>query len=115
MAFETNIPGHFDIAAGIQKSRVIPGFGNLPPARLGSVDNEQTVSFSQMMNNMVDNLNTQMNEPDNMLKDVMSGNKNVDIHDVMTAMSKAEISISIATQVTGKVIQAYDRIMQINV
>lgn len=115
MTFQTNMYPHYDIAAGIQKSRIIPSLGELPSARLGSVDNEQTVSFSQMMNNMVDNLNTQLNEPDNMLKDVMSGNKNVDIHDVMTAMAKSEISINIATQVTGKVIQAYDRIIQINV
>ena len=50
-----------------------------------------------------------------MLKDVMSGSKNVDIHDVMTAMAKSEISINVATQITGKVIQAYDKVMQIQV
>ena len=44
-----------------------------------------------------------------------SGNKNVDVHDVMTAMSKAELSITIATTVTGKVIQAYDKIMQLQI
>ena len=56
-----------------------------------------------------------MEAPDNLLKDVMMGNENVDIHDVMTAMSKAELSISIATTITGKVIQAYDKIMQIQI
>ena len=45
----------------------------------------------------------------------MSGNKNVDIHDVMTAMAKSEISVNIATQITVKVINAYDRVMQISV
>ena len=50
-----------------------------------------------------------------MMKDVMSGSKNVDIHDVMTAMAKSEISINVATQITGKVVNAYDRIMQISV
>ena len=45
----------------------------------------------------------------------MSGNKNVDIHDVMTAMAKSEVSVNVATQMVGKVIQAYDRIMQIQV
>jgi len=56
-----------------------------------------------------------MNAPDNLLKDVMSGNKNVDIHDVMTAMSKSEIAVNVATQMVGKVINAYDRISQISV
>lgn len=45
----------------------------------------------------------------------MSGSNNVDIHDVMTAMAKSEISINVATQITGKVIQAYDKVMQIQV
>lgn len=63
----------------------------------------------------MENLNSEINAPDNLLKDVMSGNKNVDIHDVMTAMAKSEISVNIATQITGKVINAYDRVMQISV
>ncbi|MBQ3818984.1 flagellar hook-basal body complex protein FliE, partial [bacterium] len=36
-------------------------------------------------------------------------------HDVMTAMAKSEIAVNVATQLTGKVIQAYDKIMQIQV
>ena len=41
--------------------------------------------------------------------------QNVDIHDVMTAMSKAELAVNITTTVTGKVIQAYDKIMQLQI
>ena len=33
----------------------------------------------------------------------------------MTAMAKSEIAVNVATQLTGKVIQAYDKIMQIQV
>ena len=43
------------------------------------------------------------------------GNENVDVHDVMTAMSKAELSITVATTAVGKVIQAYDKIMQLQI
>ena len=50
-----------------------------------------------------------------MLKDVMAGNDDVDIHDVMTAMAKAEINVNVATQFTGKIIQTYDKIMQLQV
>ena len=45
----------------------------------------------------------------------MSGNNNIDIHDVMTAMAKSEITVNIATTAVGKVIQAYDKVMQIQV
>ena len=61
------------------------------------------------------NFNNELNAPDDMLKDVMSGNTNIDIHDVMIAMSKSEITVNVATQAVGKVIQAYDKIMQIQV
>jgi flagellar hook-basal body complex protein FliE len=67
------------------------------------------------MSGLAEDLNTQLNAPDNLLKDVMAGNKNVDIHDVMTAMAKSEITVNVATQITGKVIQAYDKIIQIQV
>lgn len=63
----------------------------------------------------MENFNQDLNAPDDLLKDVMQGNKNVDIHDVMVAMSKTEISVNIATQMVGKVINAYDRVMQINI
>jgi flagellar hook-basal body complex protein FliE len=63
----------------------------------------------------MENLNADINAPDNLMKDVMSGNNNVDIHDVMTAMSKSEITVSVATQLVGKVINAYDRVSQISV
>jgi flagellar hook-basal body complex protein FliE len=46
---------------------------------------------------------------------MMSGSHNVDIHDVMIASAKAEININVMTSVVGKVIQAYDKIMQIQV
>ena len=46
---------------------------------------------------------------------VLFGKSNVDIHDVMTAMAKAELGVNIATGITGKVIQAYEKITQIQV
>ena len=45
----------------------------------------------------------------------MEENGNADIHDVMTAMAKAEINVNVATQFTGKIIQTYDKIMQLQV
>lgn len=87
----------------------------MPSARMSRVETPDTADFKQVMSGLVENLNTELNAPDNLLKDVMSGSNNVDIHDVMTAMAKSEISINVATQITGKVIQAYDKVMQIQV
>ena len=82
---------------------------------MGRIEGPDTVDFSSVMSGLVENLNNQMSAPDNLLKDAMMGSENVDIHDIMTAMSKAEISISVATTAVGKVIQAYDKIMQLQI
>ena len=87
----------------------------MPSIRLDRVEKPETQDFKQVFSGLVENFNNELNAPDDLLKDVMQGNKNVDIHDVMVAMSKTEISVNIATQAVGKVINAYDRIMQINV
>ena len=74
-----------------------------------------TGDFKSVFSGLVENFNNELNAPDDMLKDVMSGNTNIDIHDVMIAMSKSEITVNVATQAVGKVIQAYDKVMQIQV
>ena len=105
----------YDLEARIQHSKIDSWGYNMPSARMNRVEEVGTADFSSVMSGLVENLNTQMEAPDNLLKDAMMGNQNVDIHDVMTAMSKAELAVSVATTVTGKVIQAYDKIMQLQI
>ena len=104
----------YDLEARIQHTK-LDSWGNIPSARMNRVEEPSTVNFQSVMSGLVENLNTSMEAPDNLLKDAMMGSQNVDIHDVMTAIAKAEISVNVATTVTGKVIQAYDKIMQIQI
>ena len=105
---------HYDLEARIQHTK-LDSWGDIPSARMSRIEEPATTDFQSVMSGLVENMNTQMNAPDNLMKDVMMGSENVDIHDVMTAMAKAEIAVNIATTATGKVIQAYDRIMQIQI
>ena len=105
----------YDLAGRIQHTKLDSNFGTLPSARLDRIEEKSSPDFKTVFSGLVEDLNAELNAPDDLLKDVMSGSKNVDIHDVMTAMAKSEISINVATQLTGKVIQAYDKIMQIQV
>jgi len=105
----------YDLEARIQHSKIDSWGYDMPSARMNRVEEVGTADFSSVMSGLVENLNTTMEAPDNLLKDAMMGNQNVDVHDVMTAMSKAELSISVATTITGKVIQAYDKIMQLQI
>lgn len=105
---------NYDLAGRIQHTKFASGF-NMPSIRFDRVEKPETQDFKQVFSGLVENFNKDLNAPDDLLKDVMRGNKNVDIHDVMVAMSKTEISVNVATQAVGKVINAYDRVMQINV
>lgn len=105
----------YDLEARIQHTKLDSWGYDMPSARMNRVEEVGTADFSSVMSGLVENLNTQMSAPDNLLKEAMMGSENVDVHDVMTAMSKAELSISIATTITGKVIQAYDKIMQLQI
>ena len=79
----------YDLAGRIQHTKLDTGFSDMPSARMTRVETPATSDFKQVMSGLVENLNTELNAPDNMLKDVMSGSK--------------------------KVIQAYDKVMQIQV
>lgn len=102
-----------DLTGRIQNTPA--GFNTMPSTNISSTDESQQSNFKDVMSGLAQNLNQDLNAPDKLLQSAMAGNSDVDIHDVMTAMAKAEISINVATQITTKVIQAYDKIMQISV
>ena len=105
----------YDLEARIQHTKLDSWGYDIPSARMSRVEEPSTADFSSVMSGLAENLNSQIEAPDNLLKDAMMGSENVDVHDVMTAIAKAELSVNIATTVVGKVIQAYDKIMQLQI
>lgn len=105
----------YNLADRIQHTKLDSGIAGMPSARIERIETPATGDFKTVFSGLVENFNQELNAPDNLLKDVMSGNSNIDIHDVMTAMAKSEITVNIATTAVGKVIQAYDKVMQIQV
>ena len=84
-----------------------------PPMRLESIGTtEEIPDFKQVFTDLVKNVDNTMKAPDQVMEDAMLGN-GADIHDVMIAISKAELSVKVATQMTSKVIQAYEKVMSI--
>jgi flagellar hook-basal body complex protein FliE len=71
-------------------------------------------SFKEVMSNSVNSVNGVVTQPDALLKQAMTTG-GVDVHDVMIANAKAELAVSLTAQFTTKVVQAYDRILQIQV
>ena len=75
----------------------------------------QGTSFKNVLSGMISNINNEIEKPDQLLNQQMMGNSDVDIHDVMTAVAKAELGINLATQMTSKVVSAYTTIMNISI
>jgi flagellar hook-basal body complex protein FliE len=100
------------LQADISETRAVTGNN---PMRLQSLGNSAEVpDFKNVMAGLVKEVDSTVKAPDAMLESAITGN-GADIHDVMIAMSKAELGVNIATQITTKVIQAYEKIMSIQV
>ena len=86
---------------------------NSPSMRMKSIEQPETADFKTVLSGLVENLNQTANAPDQVLNDAMTGS--ADIHDVMSAIQKADIQVNIATTAVGKVLQAYEKISQIQI
>lgn len=85
------------------------------PMRLKAVENSPEIpSFKEVMTGMAKELDNTIKAPDQVLQNAMLGN-GADIHDVMIAISKADVGVNLAVQIDTKVLQAYDKVMQIQV
>lgn len=82
-------------------------------ARLDGIEEAGTVDFNGVLTGLVEQLNQTVNAPEQLTQDAMLGK--ADVHDVMAAVAKSEINVNIATKVLGKVVQTYEKIMQIQI
>ncbi len=71
-------------------------------------------SFKDALANVVSAVNDTAQAPDAMMQQAMTTGA-YDVHDVMIANAKAELAVNMTTQIATKVIQAYDRILQIQI
>lgn len=81
---------------------------------VGEVSNQNTIgSFKDTMQNMISQMNEITNKPEQLTIDAMQGR--ADIHDVMVAVAQSELTVQAATTITGKILQTYEKIMQITI
>ncbi len=70
-------------------------------------------NFKDVVIDMINEMNETTNKPQELLSDAMQGK--ADIHDVMAAVAKSELTVQAAATVTGKILQTYEKIMQITI
>jgi flagellar hook-basal body complex protein FliE len=82
--------------------------------RVRSPEGAEGVNFKSTLGNMLNGINETVTAPDALMHNAMTTGS-VDVHDVMVANAKAELVVNITAQVATKVVQAYDRILQIQI
>lgn len=85
----------------------------MSPMRMKSIEQPEGNDFKSVFTGLVENLNKEVNAPDAVMADAMAGK--ADVHNVMAAIAKAEIQVNIATSVTTKIVQTYEKITQIQI
>ena len=70
-------------------------------------------SFKDTIGDLMTEINEVTNKPQIMANEAMQGH--ADIHDVMAAIAQSELTVQAATTVTGKILQTYEKIMQIQI
>ena len=70
-------------------------------------------NFKDVISDMISEMNEVTNKPAQLTKDAMLGK--ADVHDVMAAVAQSELTVQAAATVTGKILQTYEKIMQIQI
>ncbi|MCD7780515.1 MAG: flagellar hook-basal body complex protein FliE [Candidatus Gastranaerophilales bacterium] len=105
---------NINIFSDLSSSMPIEGFSK-KNFTANNLNETEGTSFKDVLSGLVSNLNDEIEKPDQLFNEQLMGNSDVDIHDVMTAVAKAEIGITLATQVTSKVVTAYNTVMNISI
>lgn len=109
---ENRIVPNINIFSDLSSSMPIDEFSK---KGFGAGNISENGDFKTILSGLVSNLNNDIQKPDQLLSAQMSGNPDVDVHDVMTSIAKAEIGVTLATQMTSKVISAYNSVMNISI
>ena len=74
---------------------------------------QETQIFKDTIANMINEMNEVVNKPEQLTLDALQGK--ADVHDVMAAVAQSELMVQTATTITGKILQTYEKIMQISI
>lgn len=79
------------------------------------VDEAPSVDFSEKLKAAIDQTNSLQQTADNLSAQFVSGETNVDLHEVMISLQKANVSFQSMIQVRNKLVTAYQEIMNMQV
>ncbi|MDP4179489.1 MAG: flagellar hook-basal body complex protein FliE [Bacillota bacterium] len=95
----------------------VSGFNAISPIGIGKNDpktNDQGLNFADMLNNALNNVNDLQLQSEQLGDDLATG-KTDNIHEVLIATEKADISLQLTMQIRNKLMDAYSEIMRMQI
>jgi flagellar hook-basal body complex protein FliE len=69
-------------------------------------------SFSDVMGDVIKEVDSSQKNSNKMLEDLVTGNSSVTVHDAMIAMQKADVAFQLMNKVRAKIVRAYEEILR---
>ena len=80
-----------------------------------STDGVLKVDFSEKLESAINQINSAQNKADTLSQQFISDQPNIDLHEVMISLQKANISFQSMVQVRNKLVSAYQEAMNMQV
>ncbi len=84
------------------------------PLNSQSIQNTQQTSFSQLLKQSIDQVNTMQIKSDELTSALAAG-KNVELQDVMIAAEKASVTLLTTIEIRNKAVEAYQEMMRMQI
>lgn len=98
----------------INNGSALQGLNNIIDKTTKDDKKETTTKFSDILKNALDDANKSKQESDQLTEDYVLG-KNDNLHEVMIASQKAEVSIMFVTEVRNRLMDAYQEFMRMQI
>ncbi len=83
--------------------------------KMPEISKESAVKFSDFLSDTLGKVDLSQQQADALAKRLASGDKSVNMHEVMIAMQTATLSLQETIQVRNKIVNAYQEIMNMQV
>jgi len=104
-----SVSGMDQILAQLKVTSALAAGNEKPPAAAPGAD------FGQLLKTAVDQVNTVQQTANQLSQEFVRGNQDVELHDVMISLQKANVSFQSMIQVRNRLVSAYQEIMNMQV
>ena len=99
----------------INQLHAASAFASGKSASTGAAQGSQSSAFGDLLQNSLDQVNSSQLNAERLARDFELGSSGVNLHEVMIAAAKANISFQATVQVRNKLVSAYHDIMSMQI